>query len=87
MENGGGGGMKWRMVQRDGVGVGGNIYKSNKYITCLYVKIYVLSLPFFILALFSASRGGWKLAARYCWMLLSGGKVRYLCMGRVTYFR
>ena len=32
MENGGGGGVRWRMVQRDGVGEGGIIYKSNKYI-------------------------------------------------------
>ena len=55
MENGGGGGVRWRMVQRDGVG--GIIYKSM--FVCK--NIYVLSLPFCILALFLASRGGWAL--------------------------
>ena len=54
--------MKWRMVQRDGVGEGENIYKViNIYNVFVCKNIYVFSLPLFILALFLASRGGWKL--------------------------
>ena len=76
-------GVKWRMVQRDGTG---NIYKSIIYIYYVFVcrNIYVISLLFFILALFLTSCGGWKLAPRYSWMYgenraLSGKKFVAYC--------
>ena len=54
-------------------------------------NIYVFSLPFFILALFLASRGGWKLAVAIvgCMVRKStiGGKSSLPMYGRKAYYR